>query len=98
MSSLCRCQPVAVLLSLENQKGSPLAKNEVLEGRDGTISIAMPRDVHESIVKSRGYRDIGPELVWEERLEIRPSLHTGDAWRFVQADAASRGRLNSSGI
>lgn len=68
---------VAVLLNLESKKGSPLTEEEVLKARDNASCVAMPKEVHESIVESRGYSDIDPERAWEEWLEIRPSPGSG---------------------
>jgi len=70
---------VAVLLNLERSKGSPLTEAEVLHARDNAACIAMPRYAHAAVVERRGYDDIDPERVWEEWLEIRPSLYRAEA-------------------
>lgn len=65
---------VAVLLNKENEKGSPLTKDEVLIIRDNAESIVMPRHALESVEESRGYTDIDPENAWEEWQLVRRSL------------------------
>jgi hypothetical protein len=57
---------VAVLLSKEREKGSPLTESEVVEIRDSAECIAMPMFAKQKVDESRGYLDIDPENVWEE--------------------------------
>jgi hypothetical protein len=64
---------VAVLLNLEQRKGSPLTEAEVLDARDNAACIAMPRHAHEAVVAGRGYDDIDPENAWEEWLSFKAS-------------------------
>lgn len=67
---------VAVLLNMEQAKGSALNEVEVLKARDAAACIALPIDAHAKLVKSRGYKDIDPENVWEEWLAFKAS-HKG---------------------
>ncbi|NIJ91811.1 hypothetical protein FHT12_000469 [Xanthomonas campestris] len=69
---------VAVLLRLEQEKGSALTKAEVIEARDNSTCIALPKSAYEAMVKARGYDDIDADLAWEEWLCIRDSLHLSD--------------------
>lgn len=70
---------VAVLLHLEQEKGSALTEAEVLAARDTAACIAMPRSVHQSVADARGYDDIDPEHAWVEWQSIRASLHASEA-------------------
>jgi len=70
---------VAVLLRLEQEKGSPLTEAEVIAARDGAACIAMPRHAYEAVTAARGYEDINPELAWEEWQRIKATLVTGEA-------------------
>lgn len=69
---------VAVLFRLEQGKGSALTKAEVIEARDNSTCIALPKSAYEAMVKARGYDDIDADLAWEEWLGIRGSLHSSD--------------------
>jgi hypothetical protein len=62
---------VAVLKNLENEKGSALTHQEVLDIRDNCECVMSPISIIPTMVKSRGYKDIDPENVWEEWLEIK---------------------------
>jgi len=70
---------VAVLLRLEQEKGSPLTEAEVIAARDGAACIAMPRHAYEAVTAARGYDDINPESAWEEWQRIRATLVTAEA-------------------
>lgn len=65
---------VATLLNREQAKGSPLTEAEVLEITDSCPSVAVPIDVAQKIDAERGYKDIDPELCWEQWQEARKSL------------------------
>ena len=65
---------VALLLNLEREKGVALTEIEVLKIRDDAVCIAMSLSVRDEITAKRGYDDINPERVWDEWVEIRPSL------------------------
>ena len=64
---------VAVLMRLEQEKGSPLTQAEVIAARDNAACIAMPRFAYQAVTESRGYADINPERAWEEWLEFKAS-------------------------
>jgi hypothetical protein len=65
---------VALLLSLEREKGQALTEAEVCDARDKCACIMMPLSVRDKMSESRGYVDIDPENVWAEWQAIRPSL------------------------
>ena len=65
---------VAVLLNQENEKGSPLTEQEVLEIRDNAACIMMPISVASEMAESRGYDDLNPEYVWEQWQQARLEL------------------------
>ena len=68
---------VAVLINAEDKKGSPLTEHEVLEIRDSSQCIAMPRDVAAKVAEERGYADIDPENAWKEWQGVRLELQSG---------------------
>ena len=68
---------VAVLINAEDQKGSALTEQEVIEIRDTLQCIAMPLDVAEKVAEERGYSDIDPENVWQEWLQVKVELQAG---------------------
>lgn len=68
---------VAVLLDLEQKKGSALTEAEVVAARDAADCIAMPRDVHAKVVNARGYVDIDPENVWVDWLAFKSGKESG---------------------
>ncbi|WP_442680100.1 hypothetical protein ACSBM8_02510 [Sphingomonas sp. ASY06-1R] len=68
---------VALLLSKEQEKGSPLTEAEVIEIRDNAVCTMTPPDVVARIAEARGYDDIDPENAWEDWIAIRPSLGQG---------------------
>jgi hypothetical protein len=62
---------VAVLLSRERSKGSPLTRREVEEIVTKSPAIVMEaRDVL-ALERARGYADIEPELAWEQWQIVR---------------------------
>lgn len=68
-----------VLMNMEKQKGSPLTEEEVVAARDSAVCMNVSRKVHAAMQKSRGYRDLDLENVWEDWLGFR-------AW-MTQAEA-----------
>ena len=68
---------VAVLINAEDQKGSALTEQEVIEIRDTSQCIAMPLDVAEKVAEERGYSDIDPENVWQEWSQVKAELQAG---------------------
>ncbi|MFC7091610.1 hypothetical protein ACFQH5_18870 [Halomonas salifodinae] len=62
---------VAVLLSKEREKGSPLTESEVLEVRDNAACMMLPLSAREKMEEARGYPDIDPEFSWEHWQEAR---------------------------
>jgi hypothetical protein len=70
---------VAVLLSLETQKGTDLTEAEVLVARDKAACIAMPPHAHRAVVEERGYDDIDPKNVWAEWLEFKATTSSSNA-------------------
>jgi hypothetical protein len=76
---------VAILLSREEAKGSPLTEAEVIAIRDACSSVAVPADAVAAIEEARGYQDIDPEHCWEQWQEARKQL--ADAARSGEPDA-----------
>ncbi|WP_447838963.1 hypothetical protein [Aeromonas salmonicida] len=66
---------VAILLSKEREKGSPLTENEVLEIRDNAVCMMLPISAREKMEESRGYPDLNPEYAWEQWKEARIELN-----------------------
>lgn len=62
---------ITLLLSKENEKGSPLTTEEVNCIRDNAIAIQVDGDTALAIAESRGYRDINPEDCWNEWAAFR---------------------------
>jgi hypothetical protein len=50
----------------ENEKGSDLTEDEVIEIRDKAIGMMIRGSMLRKIEKSQGYRDIDPENCWVE--------------------------------
>jgi len=62
---------VAILLSVEKKKGSPLTKQEVVTLRDKmTVVVTAPADA-KAVDDGRGYKDIDPSHAWEEWRVVR---------------------------
>ena len=62
---------VAVLLSVEKKKGSPLTKQEVVTLRDKmTVVVTAPADA-KAVDDRRGYKDIDPSHAWENWQVVR---------------------------
>ena len=70
---------VALLVHLEQEKGSALTEAEVLAARDKAVCITMPRSTYQAFAEKRGYDDINPEHVWAEWLTFKATQSTGDA-------------------
>lgn len=64
-----------ILVKLEEEKGAPLTKVEVLEARDKAICMAMPRSAIKALEERRGYRDLVLEDVWADWLGFREWYH-----------------------
>jgi hypothetical protein len=61
----------ALLTALERKRGRPLTRHDVEATRDQGACIAMePRDA-QKLERERGYRDIDPELAWEQWSLVR---------------------------
>jgi hypothetical protein len=73
---------VATLINREKAKGSPLTEAEVIQIRDGCPSVATPVDVARAIDEERGYKDINPEICWEEWQETRKRLAKNENTQF----------------
>jgi hypothetical protein len=65
---------VATLLKAEQDKGSPLTRVEVEVIRDNCPCVMSPRWMIAKLAEGRGYDDVDPEHVWEQWLEVRPTL------------------------
>jgi hypothetical protein len=59
---------ISILVNREEEKGSALTEEEVVEIRNGC------KDVAAKIDAERGYKDIDPVRCWEEWLEVRKSF------------------------
>jgi len=62
---------ITLLLSKENEKGSPLTIEEVNCIRDNATAIQVDGDTALAIAESRGYRDINFEDCWNEWAAFR---------------------------
>ncbi|MFY9589182.1 hypothetical protein [Rickettsia endosymbiont of Halotydeus destructor] len=59
--------PLLQLLILsENNKGSLLTQEEVLNIRDNAIDITVSKERAKKLEIARGYKDINPERCWDE--------------------------------
>jgi hypothetical protein len=58
----------------EAAKGSPLTRDEVLAIRDQAETVMLNRSKLIEITARRGYRDIDPELAYEEWQIVRAEL------------------------
>lgn len=67
----------ALLLNIEKQKGTPLSQAEVLDARDKAVCIMLPLSAKVAMEEKRGYRDIDPENIWEEWLQLRAEVSSG---------------------
>jgi uncharacterized protein YegJ (DUF2314 family) len=82
----------AILLSMEDKKGSPLNQEEVLAARDAASVIMVTKEHLEAMAVSRGYTDIDPENCWYDwqmlrrKLGRQPDLDPGARFSFVGKD------------
>jgi hypothetical protein len=65
---------VVLLAHDEEAKGSPLSREEVLAIRDEAVSVMMRRSKAIEIEGMRGYKDVDPELVYEEWQVVRATM------------------------
>lgn len=81
---------ITVLISAEDQKGSPLEYEEVIEIRDNGSCIMMELKDEQALTESRGYADINPENCWFEwqmarrELNRKPDLDPGPSFAQIQ--------------
>lgn len=61
----------AILVNLEEKKGSALTESEVLAARDKAVCMVVPRSAAQAMEERRGYRDLVLEDVWQDWLGIR---------------------------
>lgn len=83
----------AILLHKEDEKGTPLTEDEVLEIRDSSPCIMMKPEDAGQMHASRGYVDIDPENCWYDfqmlRRELgrKPDVDPGPRiWQVREAD------------
>lgn len=82
---------VALLVNLEDKKGSPLTAAEVLGVRDAASVIMLPASASEKMAESRGYADIDPENAWYDWQMVRremgrePELDAGARFGFLSS-------------
>jgi hypothetical protein len=57
---------VTLLVALEEQKGTALTQEEVLNARNGAVCMTMRRTMAWKMAEQRGYRDFDPENIWDE--------------------------------
>lgn len=66
---------IALLLNREEEKGSPLTEEEVLDIRDNAACIMLPLSEAVKMEESRGYPDVHPQYVWKEWQQARSELN-----------------------
>lgn len=82
----------ALLVNLEDKKGSPLNEEEVLAMRDNAAVMMVTKKHLEAMAESRGYTDIDPKNCWYDWQMIRrelgrkPDLDPGARFSFVSKD------------
>lgn len=82
----------ALLINVEDKKGSPLNEEEVLAVRDGATVMMVTKEHAESMAESRGYTDIDPENCWYDwqmlrrQLERRPDLDPGARFSLIRTE------------
>jgi uncharacterized protein YegJ (DUF2314 family) len=82
----------ALLVSVEDKKGSPLNEEEVLAIRDDASVMMVTKTHAEAMAESRGYSDIDPQNCWYDWQMIRremgrkPDLDPGARFSFVNKD------------
>lgn len=62
---------ITLLLSKEQEQGSPLTEEDVIRVRDNATAIVVDSDAAQALAESRGYRDIDPENCRAEWVEFR---------------------------
>lgn len=67
---------VTILLNAERTKGSPLTEVEVLEIRDSSACVRLPRSAAEAMIQQRGYSDLDPDRCWQQWQDVRAQLAT----------------------
>lgn len=65
---------ITLLLSKEQEQGSPLTEEDVIRVRDNAAAIVVDSDAAQALAESRGYRDIDPENCWAEWAEFRGEI------------------------
>lgn len=65
---------INLLTLFEQQKGSELTEEEVLEIRDKAVCMTISSDMLEKLEKSRGYKDLDPKHCWEEWCALKNSF------------------------
>ena len=64
--------PLATILAQhEREKGAPLTEAEVLAIREKAMVMMMRRSAAEQMAQKRGYRDIDPQMCWQEWQQLR---------------------------
>lgn len=82
----------ALLVNMEDKKGSPLDEKEVLALRDDAAVMMVTKEHFEAMAESRGYADIDPKNCWYDwqllRRELgrKPDLDPGARFSFVGKD------------
>lgn len=82
---------IVLLVHAEDEKGTPLTKDEVHGIRDNAACVMMDVDAARKLEESREYRDIDPENCWHDwqmaRREMgrEPDLDPGPRFDHVQA-------------
>ncbi|MFZ6768807.1 DUF2314 domain-containing protein [Undibacterium sp. Di26W] len=82
---------VAILVSLEDKKGSPLTYEEVIEIRDNASVMMMEKTHADALSESRGYDDIDPENCWYDW-----QMYRRDAGRTPDLDPGAKIALTNS--
>ncbi|MFB7719402.1 hypothetical protein [Nocardia sp. NPDC056100] len=57
---------LVMLISLEERKVTDLTEAELLDARDNAPVMMLPLSIQHEVNKSRGYRDIDPDNLWQE--------------------------------
>src|ERR1041384_6298559 len=82
----------ALLVNMEDEKGSPLDEEEVLAIRDKAAVMMVSKEHFEAMANSRGYADLDPENCWYDwqllrrQLGRKPDLDPGARFSFVRKD------------
>ncbi|MFZ6741745.1 DUF2314 domain-containing protein [Undibacterium sp. JH2W] len=86
---------VAILVNLEDKKGSPLSYEEVIDIRDNASVIMMEKSRADALAESRGYDDIDPENCWYDwqicrrDMDRKPDLDPGARITMTNSNDAS---------